>query len=69
MEENAGAFYHLTHHDAFSWYVHANRNTLLYAMHTAGFSSYPYEIWHFNFGNQMDAITKNEVARYSYCEP
>ena len=72
MEENAGAFYHLR------WSrpnfpgdarVSCNRSTLLFAMLDAGFTCYPPEIWHFNYGNQMDSLVRGGVARYSYIEP
>ena len=72
MEENAGAFYHLKRwRKSFSGdhRVCSNRSALLLAMIQAGFSCYPPEIWHFNFGNQMDALVKGEKARYSYVEP
>lgn len=63
MEENAGAFYHLNN-DAKPWQcedssaVNFRREILLRAMICAGFTCYPHEIWHFNFGNQMDATVR-----------
>ncbi|OGY93730.1 MAG: hypothetical protein A2406_04155 [Candidatus Komeilibacteria bacterium RIFOXYC1_FULL_37_11] len=72
MEESAGAFYHLRNDrikfkndDRVCYY----RNVLLYAMVNAGFSCYPPEIWHFNYGNQMHALVTKKVANYSYIEP
>lgn len=72
MEADAGAFYHMKR-----WRksfpgdrrVSFNRDLLLLAMIDAGFSCYPPEIWHFNFGNQMDALVKGGPAVYSYIEP
>jgi D-alanyl-D-alanine dipeptidase len=73
MDDEAGAFYHLkTGRKKFfgnDGVVCSNRNILLYAMSKAGFSCYGPEIWHFNYGNQMDALVKGNVARYSYIEP
>lgn len=73
MEKNAGAFYHIgfrkkkfpKNHKLIS----KNRNILLYAMSQSGFSCYPPEIWHFNFGNQMDSLISTKTAQYSYTEP
>lgn len=72
MEENAGAFYHLKLRRArfaADSRVCRNRERLLLAMLAAGFTCYPPEIWHFNCGNQMDALVKGGTARYSYIEP
>lgn len=73
MEDDAGAFYHLKlRRKPFSSNdkkVCKNRKELLIAMSNAGFSCYGPEIWHFNFGNQMDALVKRGVAKYSYVEP
>lgn len=72
MEDNAGAFYHLkTERLKFEndLAICRNRELLLEAMVGAGFSCYPPEIWHFNFGNQMDSLVTGEIARYSYIEP
>jgi len=69
MEENAGAFYHLRiNREKFpaDMRVCQARNDLLMAMSLAGFSCYPPEIWHFNYGNQMDALVSGGIARYSY---
>jgi D-alanyl-D-alanine dipeptidase len=74
METNAGAFYHLEE-DAEPWpggdqfAVNFHRELLLRTMVTAGFSCYPHEIWHFNYGNQMDAVVSGKTARYGYIEP
>lgn len=71
MEESAGAFYHLYsdrakfHNDDM---VCEHRNLLLHAMTDAGFSCYPPEIWHFNYGNQMHALVTGGAACYSYIE-
>ncbi|MDP3899975.1 MAG: M15 family metallopeptidase [bacterium] len=46
-----------------------HRDVIIYAMTMAGFSCYPYEFWHFNYGNQMDALVKGGVAQYGYIEP
>lgn len=73
MDEDAGAFYHLKfkrkRFPGSDKRVCHNRECLLLAMHDAGFSCYGPEIWHFNYGNQMDALVKNEIAKYSYVEP
>lgn len=73
MEESAGAFYHLRlNRPRFKTNdrrVCFHRERLLLAMLRAGFSCYPPEIWHFNYGNQMDAFVRGGVARYSYIEP
>lgn len=64
MDERAGIYYPVDDHRILN-----NRMTLLLAMTKAGLSPYPAEIWHFNFGNQMDALVKNTHAIYSYVEP
>lgn len=74
MDDKAGAFYHLKtgrrkFFDDDDGAVCHNRNMLLYAMTKAGFSCYGPEIWHFNYGNQMDSLVKGGVAIYSYIEP
>ena len=73
MEENAGAFYHLKlqrkRFHGNDRKVCRNRSSLILAMSHAGFSCYGPEFWHFNFGNQMDALVKNNTACYSYTEP
>ena len=73
MEENAGAFYHLklrrsrfTGNDR---KICRNRSKLILAMANAGFSCYGPEFWHFNYGNQMDALVRGGAAHYSYIEP
>lgn len=73
MEKDAGTFYHL------KWIrkpfpgndkrVAQNRTRLILAMIDAGFSCYGPEIWHFNYGNQMDGLVKSTNALYSYIEP
>jgi D-alanyl-D-alanine dipeptidase len=73
MEEDAGTFYHLKRRRSrFSGNdskVCRNRSKLILAMANAGFSCYGPEIWHFNYGNQMDALVKGGAACYSYIEP
>lgn len=72
MQANAGAFHHLTGagwHSGSAEVVRKNRETLLRAMLGAGFSAYPHEIWHFNYGNQMDALVTGQSARYGYITP
>lgn len=72
MEESAGTFYHLKwRRKRFSGdkTVCKNREYLILAMTNAGFSCYGPEFWHFNFGNQMDALVKKNTACYSYIEP
>jgi D-alanyl-D-alanine dipeptidase len=73
MEENAGAFYHLrVDRQVFSddEGVCRRRTILLNAMLRAGFTAYPPEIWHFNYGNQMDAMVKGlSEACYSGTHP
>ncbi len=73
MKDDAGAFYHLKikrkrfpGNDA---KICRNRNILLRSMVKAGFTCYGPEVWHFNFGNQMDALVKGGIACYSYIEP
>ncbi len=72
MEEAAGAFYHLKFKRLKfrgDRSVCLHRNIILYSMIKSGFSCYGPEIWHFNFGNQMDALVKRKHAVYSYIEP
>lgn len=73
MEENAGAFYHLKFgRKRFSGNdqrICNNRKLLVLSMTKAGFTCYGPEIWHFNYGNQMDALVKGGYACYSYIEP
>ncbi len=73
MHEEAGAFYHLKYkrrkfipNDKKVVYY---RNIMMYAMTKSGFTCYGPEFWHFNLGNQMDAMVKNVNAIYSYIEP
>jgi len=71
MEKEAGAFYHLgegRHAFKDDAMVCWHRNLLLFAMTQAGFSCYPEEIWHYNFGNQMHALVSGQKAVYSYIE-
>lgn len=74
MEDNAGVFHHLM--EAPTWTtsgddskIQLNRELLIGAMHGAGFSLYPYEVWHYNDGNQMDAVVTGGPARYGYIQP
>ena len=47
-----------------------NRRLLIRIMETAGFSNYPNEWWHFDYGNNAWASrTKAECAFYGYTEP
>ena len=73
MEVDAGAFYHLKRKRkpflGNDRAISARREVLLYAMIKAGFTCYGPEIWHFNYGNQMDALVRGGPARYSYIEP
>ncbi len=73
MEENAGAFYHFRMNrprfKGNDGNICERREVLLVAMVEAGFSCYGPEIWHFNYGNQMDALVKGGSAIYSYIEP
>lgn len=55
-------------HKAFQ--VRENRRILYHTMNQAGFSSYPEEWWHFDFGNQFDAIrTEKPHAIYGAVSP
>ena len=73
MEEEAGAFYHLSlpKKSMFPYrsLVSQRRSILLYAMVKAGFVSYAPEFWHFSYGNQMASVLTRKVASYSYIEP
>lgn len=73
MEEDAGTFYHLKlrrkRFPGNDRRVCTNRTQLILAMAQVGFTCYPPEFWHFNFGNQMDALVKGGPASYSYIEP
>jgi D-alanyl-D-alanine dipeptidase len=72
MEEDAGAFYHLKRKRRYfpgDATICARRSLILLSMWNAGFSCYGPEIWHFNCGNQMDALVTGGDARYSYIEP
>ena len=73
MEDDAGAFYHLKlRRKRFSGVdrrICWNRTKIILSMAKAGFSCYGPELWHFNYGNQMDALVKGGPACYSYIEP
>jgi len=73
MKETAGAFYHLKwRRQRFAGNdrrISLNRSKLLLSMTKTGFTCYGPELWHFNYGNQMDALVKNTTAWYSYIEP
>lgn len=73
MEENAGAFYHLkwkrARFQGNDPRICFRRERLLLAMVRAGFTAYGPEFWHFNLGNQMDALVRGGHATYSYMEP
>jgi D-alanyl-D-alanine dipeptidase len=38
-----------------------NRRLLYWAMRKAGFTNYPYEFWHYDFGNQMYVLSLNKL--------
>jgi D-alanyl-D-alanine dipeptidase len=38
-----------------------NRRLLYWAMHSQGFTNYPYEWWHFDYGTQMWAKNSNQL--------
>lgn len=73
MQDEAGAFYHLKRNRKKfvpnDKQISYHRNLMIYAMIKAGFTCYGPEVWHFNFGNQMDALVKGGDACYSYIEP
>jgi len=52
-----------------------NRRALYWAMHEQGFTNYPYEFWHFDYGDQMYALTLKQrgvhaaAACYGYVPP
>jgi D-alanyl-D-alanine dipeptidase len=73
MEEDAGAFYHLkwkrNRFKTNEARVIRHREILVLAMVDAGFTCYPPEIWHYNYGNQMDSLVRARTAIYSYTEP
>ena len=74
MEVNAGAFCHLkpgrqpfVRNDV---HICLRRQRIQLPMTRAGFTAYGPEIWHYNYGNQMDALVKGDHrAPYSYIEP
>lgn len=49
--------------------VSRDRYHLIVDMAKVGFSCYPPEIWHFNYGNQMHPLVEGGKAKYSYTEP
>lgn len=46
-----------------------NRRLLFNVMTRAGFTNYDEEYWHFDLGNQFDAIRRNSVAIYGATAP
>jgi len=47
-----------------------NRRIFFWAMESCGFVNYPYEWWHFSWGDQMWAIlSENSEAYYSFLKP
>lgn len=46
-----------------------NRRLLFHVMSDAGFTSYDEEYWHYDLGNQFDAIRKNTIAVYGLTTP
>ncbi len=46
-----------------------NRRLLFHVMTYAGFTNYNEEYWHFDFGNQFDAIRKHTFAVYGSTSP
>lgn len=68
MEEDAGAFFHLKFFrkkiQPYDRVISRRRSILLWSMIRAGFTCYPPEFWHFNFGNQMDSLVNHHVAKY-----
>ena len=47
-----------------------NRRLLYWIMKEAGFENYPYEWWHFSWGDQMWAsLSNSKEAYYSYIKP
>lgn len=46
-----------------------NRRLLFHIMSRAGFTNYEEEFWHYDFGNQFDAVRKNAVAVYGAITP
>lgn len=72
MDESAGVFYHLEPGNKFedNQEVCRNREILITAMVNAGFSVYPFEIWHFNYGTQLHALFSDwDHAIYTVCKP
>jgi D-alanyl-D-alanine dipeptidase len=52
-----------------------NRRLLYWTMREAGFTNYPYEYWHYDYGDQMYVLTlrslgKQDIASawYSYID-
>lgn len=74
MYKEAGCFYHLNFFNKRSEIkitkqIAYNRSLMIYSMHKAGFSCYGPEFWHFNYGNQMDALVKGGDAKYGIILP
>jgi D-alanyl-D-alanine dipeptidase len=46
-----------------------NREMLISVMVKAGFECNPFEIWHFNYGNQKACLINKTTACYSYIKP
>ena len=73
MEDDAGTFYHLKRNrqpfKGNDKKISGNRTKMILTMADSGFSCYGPEFWHFNLGNQMDALVKGGKAKYSYIEP
>lgn len=74
MDEESGAFYQLEvgHKPwptgADDQLVTHNRTLLLSCMIGAGFTVYPYEIWHFDYGNQRNARIVGGKAKYGIAD-
>lgn len=51
--------------DASGSMYHRNRMLLYEAMTQSGFTNYPEEWWHFDFGNQFWGKSSNRIAKYS----
>lgn len=69
MDEKAGAFFHIENPDFFNDAVNKHRTLMIEVMSEAGFTCFPSEFWHFNYGNQMDSIVSEKTAIYSYIKP
>jgi len=72
MDERSGTFRHLSSEPGWPGYTEEAalmRDRLIYVMSTAGFAAYPWEFWHWNFGNQAWSLVAGEPAKYGYIEP